>query len=874
MKRNILLIISISITLIVSILLGVFFWPSKQNTANLINFIPSDALCIVESKQMHKLIQTNSANQSIAHFLFTNKIGAELNQLDSIFQYLPEYLQNTTESAFSVHELSGDFPLLFYLNFGKNNHLSQNKKILFQLLANHSKTKVKFENEEVDVISLQTNNLHLHIWTSGNILIASFNAGILNHAIHQFHLNKGINSDKNFAELQKTSGQNVDANVFINLNPTSPFFSANSKNLVLTLLSEVENEASWCALDYSTKDSTLIFNGFSSYLSNNIQYLSCLSKQNATAINIDSLLPNDTYRGSILNLSSINCFNANYKRYLQCNSLQERNNREISILDSNFRCDMYKSIYQQIKGIAVLIKKETNVSFVYENISLIQLKDPNILINKLESGRFPSTTIHPAANFELKTYTIPASDITGTLFGSMFSSNTLINFTVWNNWLIGSESNNSTEKYIKQILTKQTLEQDDKWNDQKQNLSGEYVIKTFIRPNKKNQTKQVKLFNYYCLQFAPQANLLYTSLFFHCKELAKPTEKKNVITASKLPSYSAPQHLNTGWFSDHYIAYTDTSIALFLPNGNLKWSCTVPEMPVGEVLEVDAFHNGKYQLLYTSDHYINLIDKNGKSISPFPLHINNKITGQVSWLKYPDNSDGRIFVPTETGVESYTNQCVKVVGLTPPSTKFAILDKVNYAVVNGKDILYFHNGHEWFFTNRQGKSLAQWPENVALPNHPSLFLSGDDKRRPCFIGTTKEGDFVSFQFGSKPIILKNKGISANHYFAQYSNNANNFYLITDKSKLLIYTSKLKKQIEFNLLANVIEFPQFYHFPINKDFIAFRLEKQAICLFNIHTNSIKNVNLDTFNSIFYPLSPNEGQILWVNKLSVIEKKSIK
>jgi len=879
MKKNTLLILSLSIILSVSVLLGFFFWPSSHNLTKIINFIPSDALLIVESKQMHTLVDVNGKQNSYVQFLFKNKIGEELIQFDSIFQYLPIYKNNNLASAFSVHEQEGSISCLFYLTFNKIKELNEQKKMLYQLLNGELTSKLLYENEKVEQLSLKHNSIKLYLWFYSNTLVSSTNIKLINRSIHQFHSKKTIDNDLSFASIRKTSGLNVIANVYLNLNSKSTIYDTNKYNHLTALWSNIQKNASWCALDFRAEDSILIFNGFSSYAQNNTQYLSVLANQTINPVEIDTLLPNATYKASIISLSSPDSFKTNYNRYLHKNNLLINHKQICASLDINFRFNISQYLYTQLNSSVAIFQQPSIDKTVNENYLILNLKSPNELINRFNEAHFPNIQIHLSNKEDVTCYTVPASDLSGTLFGPLFSSPTLINFTVWHNLFISSESYRNTERYINQLINNETLDKDYLWNEQKKTMSNKYIIKLFIRPEfdadtKSTNTKQKSTINKYaynCLQFSPEDKLLYTNMIFQCKENKIAPNSKGSFGV-----YSTPQLLHKSWFANSFVAYNDTSVVLFNPKGEKTWSFSVHENPIGEIREIDAFNNGKYQLLFASQNTIYLIDKNGKSIPPFPLTLSSKTTGQVSWIKYSDSPEGRIFMPTENGVQSYSNKGEIVRGWNPPISSFPIKGEINYCSANGQDILYFHNGHEWFFTNRQGKAKAQWPKNITLPINPKLFLSTSPSKEICFIGTTQYGNFIQYQLNKPYTLLNNNNISQHHYFQQLINNKNTYYLLVDKNTFSLFDQKFKKQYEATFSDSICDFPDFFNFPVNEQFITFKSIKNKVYLFSFKTNSIKSINLDNPNSKFYLQSSSEGQVIWIDnrRLQVIKKSITK
>lgn len=93
----------------------------------------------------------------------------------------------------------------------------------------------------------------------------------------------------------------------------------------------------------------------------------------------------------------------------------------------------------------------------------------------------------------------------------------------------------------------------------------------------------------------------------------------------------------------------DNSIALIDVNGKELWKAAIPGPIVGEVTQVDALNNGKLQMAFAINNAIYVIDRNGKSLSGFPVRISSNITTGLAVLDYDKNKNYRLLVGCVNG---------------------------------------------------------------------------------------------------------------------------------------------------------------------------------------------------------------------------------
>jgi hypothetical protein len=129
------------------------------------------------------------------------------------------------------------------------------------------------------------------------------------------------------------------------------------------------------------------------------------------------------------------------------------------------------------------------------------------------------------------------------------------------------------------------------------------------------------------------------------ENIDKPTTSE--IKPAQLGSWVVVNH-NTKE-KEKLVQNADNSIALIDANGKELWKAAIPGPIVGEVTQVDALNNGKLQMAFAINNAIYVIDRNGKSLTGFPVRISSNITTGLAVLDYDKNKNYRLLVGCVNG---------------------------------------------------------------------------------------------------------------------------------------------------------------------------------------------------------------------------------
>ncbi len=166
----------------------------------------------------------------------------------------------------------------------------------------------------------------------------------------------------------------------------------------------------------------------------------------------------------------------------------------------------------------------------------------------------------------------------------------------------------------------------------------------------------------------------------------------NMLWQCALDSGSAQQpHLFVNHLTkENEIVIQDKLKQLYLINstGKVLWKKKINETVRSKIYTVDIFKNNKYQLLFNTDNYLHLIDRNGKYVDGYPIKLSSPASNAISLIDYEGNKDHRVFIACKNHlVYSYTLYGVRSEGFKPYRTDGLVKLPVKFVRVGESDYL-------------------------------------------------------------------------------------------------------------------------------------------------------------------------------------------
>ncbi|TDN95361.1 hypothetical protein DET49_102248 [Salegentibacter sp. 24] len=210
------------------------------------------------------------------------------------------------------------------------------------------------------------------------------------------------------------------------------------------------------------------------------------------------------------------------------------------------------------------------------------------------------------------------------------------------------------------------------------------------------------------------------------------------------------------------IAVQDINNTLYLISnrGTIFWKKKLGGPILGEIQQVDLFKNGKIQFAFATPYSIEVLDRNGNNVKPFPLKFQDQITQPLSLFDYDNNRKYRFLITQNDEILMYDKNGKGVKGFDFRKTNSEILLTPKHIRIQNKDYIVFpEKSGKLNILSRQGEHRVEVKENIDFSKNQWYEYEND------FVSSNSEGSLIKItQTGQVNIIdtelSQNHGISA------------------------------------------------------------------------------------------------------------------
>ena len=293
------------------------------------------------------------------------------------------------------------------------------------------------------------------------------------------------------------------------------------------------------------------------------------------------------------------------------------------------------------------------------------------------------------------------------------------------------------------------------------------------------------------------------------KYFPKKVDKK-ILWKTLIPELTwGPYPLNNHRTGTKDIVVQDVNNIIYLisAGGKIKWTKQIEGKIKGEVSQIDAYKNNKYQMIFNTSSKLHIIDILGNEIERYPVEFNYSATNCVSILDYDNNKDYRFLIAGDDyKIHNYNVEGLGVLGWTYPKVKSIVDRPILYFAINGLDYIMTNeeNGTIKLF-NRRGGERYKVNNRIGLSSSGNLAIMKSFNIDSTAIVFQDSLDGVSkLTFGA--------GIKKLHSEKNDSNNKLNHWEIYSNENLKRINYCLKSKENLKIIDNtneVFEF-SFYH----------------------------------------------------------------
>jgi hypothetical protein len=192
-------------------------------------------------------------------------------------------------------------------------------------------------------------------------------------------------------------------------------------------------------------------------------------------------------------------------------------------------------------------------------------------------------------------------------------------------------------------------------------------------------------------------------------------------TALSTQVYVFTNHLT----QENELCFQDQNKTLYLisSTGKAIWKKDINESLQSAIYTVDLFKNGKFQLLFNTENYLHLIDRNGNYVQGYPVKMPQRITSPITLLDYDKTKDYRIFIAcADKKIYNYSLYGIKTEGFTPVKTDYEVTLPVYYAKVGPSDYLITADeGGKLYAFSRKGEGRIDF-KNKTIEHLGTIYL--------------------------------------------------------------------------------------------------------------------------------------------------------
>ncbi|MDO8999627.1 MAG: hypothetical protein Q7W45_07680 [Bacteroidota bacterium] len=838
---------------------------SKKPQLDALSVLPDNCLVYFNTNNFFELNKKINSQSLIADklklFDDINTFCNTLNLFDSVFtsNLVLEEMLNKTPIHFGLYEKD-----LGWLTTFNIKRLGNQELIIKELTA-----VLKVKETENNIYSFTLNNSQQFYFTlnAGVVIISNAKENI------NLALNKSIpkiQNNQHFIKFKNTLEENALLSIYIN----HQLYLKNKTTSKLNLSLLCKNGFS--AGNISLEPSQLTLNGF--LLPDTTDILSSLYEQEPQTPDFFNLLPNSTTSLKAYGFSSFEKLKNQVNKFApNINSAFWKQVTDTALF--NVEKDFFSNTENYLVNFET---KLPNGKFILQKV--IDTEKAKEHLGFMSDSTFYSDSlfIYKLKNKNLKTKL--------KLFNSFFNLQTSY-VIIHNSNLIFAETNNELLQLINELKTGASITKNESFSNYKnQNLSESFNYMVYNSPNK-NKEDIKTFFNFETNEkINPFENFKHFSLLisnnrtnfkYRC-QLTNETEtvnkERNVLWTLNLdyPSSNSASIFKNHITKENEIVLQDENKNLYLINakGTVLWKKHLTEKISSKIFIVDIFKNNKYQLLFNTENYLHLIDRNGNYVQGYPVKLPDASTSELSLIDYDNDKDYRLFIACKNNtIYNYSIYGIKQEKFTPVKTESQVNLPIQYVKVGLSDYLVAVDKEGKIYTfSRKGEGRIGL-RNRTIESCKAFYVDATNNINSTYLIYIDDKDNLinKISFSDKKTIEKlNADIDSSAIkFAQVDSKKTMDIIITKANSILAYNLNGNQIFEKTIGDNLSE-TTYYSDDSRSLFLTFSDAKNELILFDRLKQKTKIIKA-TALPLIYDLFNNNKKYLIVtdgNQLSCV------
>lgn len=830
MKRTI-LIVSIAVA-VLALIAGVYwyFWKSNVKPADALNAIPHDAAIILEIRDFRKAWENYKQTA-------TYRDELEKHETFRLFRDNVDFIDSLMKSNITASEIFSNRKMyisihtapeygmeyLYCMSLEKTNM----KAKLDELIKSVSNSDAYFRNFEYGNTVItgvrQTEEDSSFYYTQYmGVFIASYSLLLTESAIDRLNRGETMMMDSYFAKAVESSGKNVEVNIYINYARFPGYLKMFAKSENAASLESVSQLAEWSEVDLNLRPEGLMLNGFTYPNDTAAHYLNLFKVQKPQQIEFTSVLPSNTAFFMFFGIHDILSFYSDYKTYLKKIGDLERYEQEVKNINSTYNVDIEMSLFSWMGNEFGMCITEPRTTAFSENTYAVFKARRTDLASDLLADLVKSLALKQGeAEKEIyQDYTIiniNLPQVLPRLFGSTFEYMKSTYYTVLGDYVVFGNNMQSVKNFINYYAADKTLGKDIYFAAFSENISSTFNVFAYSSPprskyifesyanrqttrNLNESEESVKKFEGIAVQMSSNGSAFYTNVYM--KYNADYSETQAGVFEARLDTTisAKPLFLKNSFSGENEVFVQDDANTVYLLNtmGNVLWKKQIPEKINGKVYQVDAYKNGKLQIVFATTNFIYMLDRKGENVGKFPLELESPATNPLSVFDYDNKRDYRMFIACKNKkVYCFDAKGEPVKGWTFNKSAENISQPIVHLRAANKDFLVIaENDGKMNILDRRGVARVKVKEKIPVSKNK---MQVDVSSSGATVALTDSfGKIFVIAMDGKITNYSPKPFSPRHSFVYGDINSDNYpeFIIADMNEVQVFSNSGEKMFTY------------------------------------------------------------------------------
>jgi hypothetical protein len=236
---------------------------------------------------------------------------------------------------------------------------------------------------------------------------------------------------------------------------------------------------------------------------------------------------------------------------------------------------------------------------------------------------------------------------------------------------------------------------------------------------------------------------------------------------------------------ENYILLNNSmQLSLYSDSGKKQWALSLSTPLVDRPQIVDFENDGLFEYVLFQKDQIDVVDKFGKSLNGYPVHIGGDSKAGVA-VNYDNKYKFRLIVNVGNSIKVYSEEGKIVEGWQFKGMNAAIKGNIYHVLTQGKDIITFKDdSNRQFVLNRRGEQRIEDPVVFSLPNETD-FITGSMESSLRKMGYA-DGYIYNYYIldGQRDSVKLDQTVSAIKTYWEF-NNGKPLLIIEEPGRLLI-----------------------------------------------------------------------------------------